>query len=133
MTKAEEKRQLRAEAIEKLRKIAPAGSTIYAIVRTVSRSGMSRTIDFYVVDRRDGRLEYLTGYFAHVTGWPRAPSGALKVNGCGMDMRFHSVYETASVVFRDGAPKHIARAKRAGLAIGDSGTNPGYCWRSEGL
>lgn len=83
-----------------LRKLLKPGSTVYGIVRTVSRSGMSRTIDFFVMPTKKGdRPMYLSGYMATLLGYTRDSSGALRVSGCGMDMVFHTVYNLSSVLF----------------------------------
>lgn len=138
MSKKSEKETAKAEAIKRLRKIKP-GTTVYGIVRKVSGSGMSRTIDFYAVDRKDGSLDYLTGYFAHVLEWSRTPQGALRVAGCGMDMIFHTIYSAAEVTFR-GTAQHArwaAKIKAEDAARGRTGngrpTSPGYMWKSDRL
>lgn len=88
---------------------------IYAIVNSVSRSGMSRRISFYMVDEttknapltdegytRDTFIRRVTREVAWLTGW--VPVGehksrgkwmveaGLYVGGCGMDMIFHTLY-----------------------------------------
>jgi hypothetical protein len=71
------------------------GDTVYTVLRSVSSSGMSRTIS----------LKVARTYFASVVlGWPlveKNGSRALRVGGCGMDMGFHTVYSLASALFRD--------------------------------
>ena len=60
------------------------GKEIAACVKSVSRSGMSRRIEFYA----DGynRIGY---YIAACADYPYdANKGGLKVDGCGMDMVF---------------------------------------------
>lgn len=132
MTKKESRAAERQQAIERLRELAPAGSTIHSIVRSVSRSGMSRTIDFYVVRTQDGDGKpwhaYLTPLFAEVGDYRQDRHGALKVGGCGMDMCFSVVYNVASDVWRDTpeAAKHAEEHPRGGAS-------PGYVWRSETL
>lgn len=73
---------------------------IYANVNSVSRSGMSRRISFYMVE--DGAIARVTREVAWLTGW--VPVGEHKsrgkwmvdaglwVGGCGMDMIFHTLY-----------------------------------------
>jgi hypothetical protein len=73
---------------------------IYANVNSVSRSGMSRRISFYMVE--DGAISRVTREVAWLTGW--VPVGenksrgkymvdaGLYVGGCGMDMIFHTLY-----------------------------------------
>lgn len=126
LTEKAQKEQDKQEAIARLRKFAPPGSKIYGIVRSVSRSGMSRTIDLYVRD--DEGLQYLTGWIATVTGWTRDKRGALKVSGCGMDMIFHTVYTASQIVW------YGTNAPEAHPRNGDKKPrtdSPGYVWRSE--
>jgi hypothetical protein len=78
------------------------GDTIYTIIRSVSASGMSRTISLKVA--RGGQILDLTYFASVVLGWPlveKNGSRALRVGGCGMDMGFHTVYTLASILFRD--------------------------------
>lgn len=90
----------KTEAIEQLKKILAPGDTVYAIIRKVSKSGMSRTIDLYGKD-----YMYLTGYISQALGWRRDKSGALKVTGCGMDMVFHTVYCLGCALWPNGTPQ----------------------------
>jgi len=78
------------------------GDTVYTIIRSVSSSGMSRTISLKVA--RGGQILDLTYFASVVLGWPlveKNGSRALRVGGCGMDMGFHTVYTLARVLFRD--------------------------------
>ena len=87
-----------------LEKFAPQGSTIYGIVKHVSKSGMLREIDFYVI--ADNQPRYLSGYIANVLGMKLGDRG-LRVSGAGMDMIFAVVYDLAQRVYGDGyALKH---------------------------
>lgn len=83
---------------------------IYADIKSVSRSGMSRRIAFYTVEPGEKSNPYyskpyisrITNYIAWLTGW--IPCGEYKshgkhmvddglhVSGCGMDMIFHTLY-----------------------------------------
>jgi len=78
------------------------GDTVYTVLRSVSSSGMSRTISLKVA--RGGRILDLTYFASDVLGWPlveKNGSRALRVGGCGMDMGFHTVYTLARVLFGD--------------------------------
>lgn len=89
-TKAE-----REEAIADLRTMLPPGSTVYTIVTHVAKSGMSRHIKLYCIQHDDGKpyIRWISGYVAKALDYPcDYRSGALKVNGCGMDMCFHVVH-----------------------------------------
>lgn len=121
-----------SEALEQLRKMISPGDKIYGIVRSVSRSGMSRVISFYKIGA-DGPV-YLTGYMAKALDYRRADDG-LKVNGCGMDMIFDTVYNLGRVLWPNGGPcqgtrryqeERLAREKK------DRGMFPGVTWESDG-
>jgi hypothetical protein len=78
------------------------GDTIYTVLRSVSSSGMSRTISLKVA--RDGKILDLTYYASILLEWPLVEvngSRALRVGGCGMDMGFHTVYTLSRVLFRE--------------------------------
>lgn len=78
------------------------GSTVYTVLRSVSSSGMSRTISLKVA--KEGKILDLTYYAAIVLEWPLVEvngSRALRVGGCGMDMGFHTVYTLSRVLFRE--------------------------------
>jgi hypothetical protein len=78
------------------------GATVYTVLRSVSSSGMSRTMSLKVA--KDGKILDLTYYASVVLGYKLVEvngSRALRVGGCGMDMGFHVVYSLASVLFRD--------------------------------
>ena len=87
----------REQAIETLKKILVQGDTVYGVVRSVARSGLSRTIDFYVI--KYNSPVYLTGYMSKVLKMPRAKGGALRVAGVGMNMIFACVYELSISLF----------------------------------
>lgn len=105
LTKAQ--KQERAEAIERLRQWVKPGDTIHCILRHVSKSGMSRTIQlvkFSPSERNPGEVsEAWIGYNAAlVLGYPydRRKEG-IKIGGCGMDMGFALVYELGQVLFHN--------------------------------
>jgi len=85
------KDQIRAEAIERLRRWIRPGDTVYCILRHVSRSGLTRVIDLATVN--EGEI-LRVGYDAALAlGWPYdRRHGGVRVSGCGMDMGFHLVY-----------------------------------------
>jgi hypothetical protein len=94
----EGRRLLREEALKSLTKALKAGDTVYSVLRNVSRSGMSRQIDFYVIGK-DRKPWCISGLIRHVSGYACTESGALKVNGCGMDMGFHVVNNLSMTLF----------------------------------
>lgn len=83
-TKKQQKKDEKQEALTRLREMLKPGDRVHGIVRQVSRSGMSRQIDFFLLGD-DGPL-CLSWHIATALEYGRAPSGALKVGGCGMNM-----------------------------------------------
>jgi hypothetical protein len=64
--------------------------TIYTVLRSVSKSGLSRVISFHIVYR--GAIIDLNYYIGAVLDYkPSKARGGLRVKGCGMDMGFHAV------------------------------------------
>ena len=102
MAKKNETEQV--EAIRALREMGlRPGSTIYTQVTHVARSGMSRTIECFVVV--DGGIVNISGYVAHAIGESRDHKrGGLRVSGCGMDMCWHTVYRIGRALFPQGGP-----------------------------
>lgn len=88
-----------AESVEWLRRVVPAGTTVYTTLRHVSRSGMMREISLYVIKRGGGYKSTgepvsITFHVARALGYSLNRGGsfhALRVSGCGMDMGFHVV------------------------------------------
>lgn len=60
---------------------------IYCIIKSVSKSGMTRRMVFYVQFQNE--LYYLNDIIAKLTGYKIDKNGYLVVQGCGMDMVFH--------------------------------------------
>jgi hypothetical protein len=69
---------------------------LLGIVNSVSRSGMSRRIEFYGVRVDDYERTHIVriGYLiAKVIDWPYdVNKGGILAKGCGMDMIFHTLY-----------------------------------------
>lgn len=68
---------------EVLLSIVRDGQTIYATQRSVSRSGMQRTLDFYAVV--NGQIVRVTHLMADVARYSRNGAGEIIVRGCGFD------------------------------------------------
>lgn len=79
------------QALAELRALLPPGSTVYTILRSVSRSGMSRVITPLVLTASGPR--FLTYAVASALGLPvkRGFVDGLRIDGGGMDMGFHLV------------------------------------------
>ena len=96
------------QAREDLKNVCPEGSKVYIVLRTVAKSGMSRTVSLFVT--RDGEIVDITGYAAHALGWPLRNvrgSRAMRVDGCGMDMGCYAVFCLGRALYGDDyALKH---------------------------
>lgn len=103
MTKAND--AMRQEAITELRKIFKPGDTLFAIVRSVARSGMSRRMDYYAM--QDGELRWITPLMVKAgvpdeswASWrKRRDYEGARIDGCGMDMIFESAYRLGHLLF----------------------------------
>lgn len=97
----------RADAIEQLHKLVTPGATLYTVLRSVSRSGMSRNIDVYAMTVENGALvkRWLSPLIARATGitFDRKRE-SLKMGGCGMDMGFAIVYDVGRTLYPKGFP-----------------------------
>lgn len=91
----------RDEARADLAALLVPGETVYTILRNVSRSGMTRHLDVYVMrDNAPRRITWAVGKacgYAYSDRWD-----ALTVGGCGMDMGFHVVYGLSRTIYPDG-------------------------------
>ena len=119
MPKVSKERQ--AECKTRLLELLQPGDRIFGFVTHVSRSGMSRRIDFYIFrprsdkpeDQRNPDRRWLTPWMGDLLGWSWNDSG-IKVDGCGMDMIFHTTYSVSHLLFRDHPD---FTAKDAGYAL----------------
>jgi hypothetical protein len=103
-TKAE-----RAESLERLREWFPKGSTVYTVLRHVSKSGMSRDIGVLApfVSKEYG-IQFMHPNHATsvVLGVP-LKRDAVRIGGAGMDMGYHIAYSLSHALYGDGyALKH---------------------------
>ena len=83
---AEEKAEIQKE---RLKQAYSPGSTIYTVVKQVSRNGMSRHIA--VIDIVMGEARNISARAADILGWKWMDDGSVRVGGCGMDMGAHLV------------------------------------------
>ncbi len=116
------KARIREAALQYLRDNLKPGDTVYCILRNVSRSGMSRQIDFYMEGMR-----CISGSIAEALDYPQAQHGALKVGGCGMDMGFSVVYNLGATLWPNGTPKPH------GTRNGELDTDGGYALKHRWL
>ena len=71
-----------------LRRLAPEGKTLYAIMRHVSRTGLTRHVSIVGIGDESPMPFQLNGYISEYLGIPLTMPGgmtALKVGGCGFD------------------------------------------------
>jgi hypothetical protein len=95
-----------------------AGDTVYSVLRHVSKSGMSRNIDFYII-KNDQPL-WLTGTIANLLGIKRSNSGeGVTIKGCGTDVGFDTVYNLGKTIWPDGTPE--PHGTRNGMLDSDGG------------
>ena len=98
MSDLTEKYQLRNESRARLLDLLPPGSTLYAIIRTVAPSGLSRTMSFYAM--KDNRPVWITRDVARMLDLPMV-NGArdvARVRGGGMDMVFSVAYDLSCMI-----------------------------------
>lgn len=124
------------EALEYLRDLLPPGSTVYTVLRHVSKSGMTRWIDCYVLYCKDGkaRRRWISGAVAKATERTLDRRyDSVKIGGCGMDMGFALVYALGWALYPDcGANSDFGYVTgRNGSAAPE--TNGGYFLEHEWL
>jgi len=85
------------EAITELRKLIKPGDTIYTIIKHVSRSGMYRVIDLYIM--KDNQPYRISGMASDLLEGYDFQHEGCKARGCGMDMGFHLVYNLSYSLF----------------------------------
>lgn len=93
----EQSRKLRALAIE-LEQWIKKGDTIYSVVTTVSRSGLSRRAKFYVVV--DGRIVPITYLIADALG-ETIKYDEVVLKGVGLDVCFDAVLRTGRLLYQE--------------------------------
>lgn len=123
------------DAIARLRETLKPGDTLHTVLRSVSRSGMSRVIDvyhFYKDEKGEIRQEWLSYWIAQACGFSfqKAGTGGIKIAGCGMDMGFEIVYTLGRVLFPEGFA--VTGRGRNGDTSGRD-TDGGYALRQEWL
>lgn len=91
----------RNAAIDTLRTLVTPGQTVYTSLRHVSRSGMLRHIDVYLMIDNEPRR--ITNLVADACDYRQTNAyGPLKVTGCGMDMGFSVVYDLSHTLYPNG-------------------------------
>lgn len=94
------------QAIEDLRVDLRPGTEVYTSISHVSKSGMSRSIKLYYmyvdIDEKPHIREI--SYLASQAMNDKLDNknGGIKVQGCGMDMGFHIVYNLSYTLYPEG-------------------------------
>jgi hypothetical protein len=126
MTKKQQQSE-RDEFISKLRATLKPGDTLTTVLRSVSRSGMSRVIDVYHFSAKHGKVErsWLSYWIAKACGFSfnDRPEG-IKIGGCGMDMGFSIVYDLGRTLYPDGVGCCGERCRSNDHANGDLDRTP---------
>ena len=71
--------------------------TIHIIFKNVSRSGMLRRVETFII--KDNELYFINYLIEQMTTYKRDSEGLIKLYGCGMDMGFDLVYNFSSILF----------------------------------
>lgn len=124
MTKREREK---AEAKEALKRFIRRGTRVYTTVRHVSRSGMQRAIQVFVIHKGDP--VDLSWRVAELLGWSVHSKGGVKVDGCGMDMGFHVVNALSYAMF-DGLARTRRNPVDTGRWTGSGYKVGGRVWRA---
>lgn len=95
------KEALNQQAIKDLKLLLYPGCTVYSSVQSVSQSGMSRRISFYLVDAEKS-IRNIDHWISLAVGYKLSDKGGLVVNGCGMDMAFSVVYNLGHALWPQG-------------------------------
>lgn len=93
------------EARTQLREWLPPGSTVYTVLRHVSRSGMMRAIDVYAFVPDDNGLPcklWLSRLVSKLTYSFSEKYEAIRADGCGMDMGYSIVNNLGYALYPDG-------------------------------
>jgi len=99
----------KAESLERLREWFPKGSTVYTILRNVSRSGMSRDIGIIALVIGDNGKAYMMhpNHATSVVLGLTLKRDCVRVGGGGMDMGYHVAHSLSQALYGDGyALKH---------------------------
>ena len=65
---------------------------LYTILRSVSKSGMTRMISVKAIHKGTGLVSHLDWLFNEIYNDGKQYDEGVRVRGCGMDMGFHLIY-----------------------------------------
>jgi hypothetical protein len=116
-----------AECLAILRKLIKPGREIYTAVTHEAQSGMSRSIELYLIQGRDD-VRKITYHVARVLSERiDQRNGGVIVTGCGMDMCFGTVYRLGQKLWPNGT------SKPHGVRNGAPDTTGGYAIKARDL
>jgi hypothetical protein len=107
-----------------LLKMVKPNTKVYTMLRSVSSSGMSRRISLFVIHK--GELRCIDHMVATVMGNKVSDKGGIQVNGCGMDMGFHLVYNLGRYLWPKGTKR--PHGTRNGAPDKDGGYALKHSW-----
>lgn len=110
---------------DSLLKRLKSGQRVYTILRSVSASGMSRSLSVLYVTE-DGAIDDITYSVAVVTGRKRNRRGHIVVGGCGFDAGHDVVYSLGHALWPDGTPE--PHGTRNGKPDSDGGYALRHSW-----
>lgn len=91
------------QIIDQLKTWIKPGDTIYGNVNTVSNSGMSRNISFYIA--HDSKIRCIDFEMSIAIGHKQGKNGGIVFGGCGMNMIFAGVYALGCALWPNGTPE----------------------------
>jgi hypothetical protein len=102
MTPRNESAERKAEYLAQMHRQMRPGTTLWTVLRHVSSSGMTRSIDVYTLPGADEK-DWWSYRAAAILGESYDERReAVKVGGCGMDMGFQLVYSLSRTLYPDG-------------------------------
>lgn len=96
--------EYRRQYVASLRETIRPNQVVYTILRSVSVSGMSRTLSVVTVGA-DGQIHDITGCVAVALDDRTTDRGHIRVGGCGFDAGFDVVYRLGRTIWPDGTPE----------------------------
>lgn len=92
----------RNEAIERLRQLLPVGRRVFTILRSITRSRMTREIDVLFWDDTSKAPVIFSWLAGQALDYDLSKHNAVVVRGTGMDMEFYLVSQIATLLHGDG-------------------------------
>lgn len=92
------RKEFKSESLDTLKKILKPKDKIYTILKSISKSGMSRKIKLLVSNKNE--IKDITWDVSQILGM-RMNNGAIIVSGTGMDMGLLIVSRLSRVLFQE--------------------------------